>query len=112
MDELEAMGCAGENSSEGAEENACKELVEKFTDAGTELTAFTEKFSEVLGRDPVEEFATDIGKDLLASAEGGCKFKKTYTFESTCKGKFLYLVRGDDGAIKEVCVTDITDPDM
>jgi hypothetical protein len=55
MDELEAMGCAGENSHDGAEAEACKALVEKFDDEKKDLAAFTEKYGEVLGREPVTE---------------------------------------------------------
>jgi len=74
MDELESMGCAGENSHDGAEAEECKGLVEKFDDEKKDLAAFIEKYGEVLGREPVAEWETDIGKDLLAGAEAGCKF--------------------------------------
>jgi len=30
MDELEGMGCAGQNSAEGADDSACKAFPEKF----------------------------------------------------------------------------------
>jgi len=34
----------------------------------------------------------------------------TYTIESPCESKFLYLARGNGGVIKEFCIEDITDP--
>lgn len=107
------MGCAGEKKdNEGADSEACKEVVEKFNDEKGDLTAFATKYAEVLGREPIEEWQSDAGKELLAVAEAGCKFQKTFSFESTCAGKFLYLIRGEDGSIKELCVTDITDPEI
>jgi len=42
-------------------------------------------------------------------AEEGCKFSKTYTIKSPCKGKFLYLIRSNEGKIEEFCVDDLTD---
>jgi hypothetical protein len=41
-------------------------------------------------------------------AEEGCKFSKTYTIKSSCRGKFLYLIR-EEGKIAEFCVEDLTD---
>lgn len=51
-----------------------------------------------------------MGKNLIEATNKGCKFSKTFKFESKCEGKFLYLVRGADDTIEELCVKDITDP--
>lgn len=113
MDELEAMGCANaEATGEEANEDNCKEVIgEKFTFEEKTLDAFYDKFQEVLGRAAVEELESETGEDLMAVAEEGCKFSKTYTIESPCEGKFLYLIRDNTKKIRELCVTDLTDPE-
>lgn len=63
------------------------------------------KFAGILGRDGLSPDA-----DMVAAAEAGCKFTKTYPIESTCDGQFLYLVRDNTKTIKEFCVQDITNP--
>lgn len=46
----------------------------------------------------------------MAAAEASCKFQKTYTIESKCTGKFLYLIRNSkDNSVREFCVEDLTD---
>jgi hypothetical protein len=111
MDELEAMGCANaEATGEEASEDNCKEVIgEKFTFEEKSLEAFYTKFEELLGREASEELESETGTDLLAVAEEGCKFSKTYTIESECKGKFLYLIRDNTKKIRELCVVDLTD---
>lgn len=72
---------------------------------------FTKKFEELLGREVETDLKSDTGKDLMEVATEGCKFSKTYTVESNCKGKFLYLIRDEKKKIKELCVSDLTNPE-
>lgn len=48
----------------------------------------------------------------MAVAEEGCKFTKSYPLKSTCTGQYLYLIRDGSNAVKELCVTDLTDPEI
>lgn len=77
------------------------------------MEKFTEKFDELLKREVVAtaDLESDTGKALVALAEEECKFSKTYTIKSTCKGKYLYLIRNAEKKIAELCITDLTDPD-
>jgi hypothetical protein len=50
------------------------------------LETFTEKFGELLSLNPPEAFTSEAGEDLMAVAEEGCKFTKSYPIKSTCTG--------------------------
>jgi len=76
------------------------------------LETFTEKFGELLALTPPEAFTSEAGEDLMAVAEEGCKFTKSYPLKSTCTGQYLYLIRDGSNAVKELCVTDLTDPEI
>jgi hypothetical protein len=128
------MGCANaEATGEEANENNCKDVIgEKFAfeelkseedkeEAGEEakadekhidLETFTEKFGELLAPTPPEAFTSEAGEDLLAIAEEGCKFTKSYPIKSNCRGQYLYLIRDGANNVKELCVTDLTNPEI
>lgn len=92
MDELEALGDES-NENEGKDDVICKPIIVKFEHEDKSLTEFVEKFEEPLSKNEIETFESDMGAALIEAANSGCKFRHTYKFESTCKGKFLYLVR-------------------
>lgn len=73
--------------------------MEKFAFEEKTLDAFVAKFAGILGRE-----AGTPDADMVAAAEGGCKFTKTYPIESSCTGQFLYLVRDGSKKITEMCV--------
>lgn len=109
------MGCANtETTGEDANEDNCKDLItDKFEFIDNDLVSFIDWFGDFTDYDPEDEdpFESQAGKDLLEIAEEGCKFSKTYTLVSPCKGKFLYLVRDqDDEDVSELCIDDLTDP--
>ncbi len=83
FDVVEAIGCADtETAGEDANEDNCKEKVEEgFVFESEKLEDFEEKFSEFLQRKVVDtdDLESETGKDLVALAEEGCKFSKTYT---------------------------------
>jgi len=113
MAELEAMGCDSEKvegapaGDEGGDSQAdCKALVDGIVFEGESLEEFVGQFESILGREP----GTPSG-DLVAAAEGGCKFTKTFALTSKCEGQFLYLVRNSEKKIQEFCVQDITNSD-